>query len=300
MRGTSATQEQIPAGNNRLELSMLVGLTPFMEQQALWETISNPLQSFDGSGSLVGTYQPMGPQPGKTHIQFHDNEADGVANIDNADDVVVSPENLPHDRQSDVCGQCHSVHRPDFEAYPNEKLMQVGMPFRPGDDLEASPLKILLRSTPESAGTRAFARAKEEPNMHYSFWPDGTVRVAGREYNGLIESACFQQGKMSCFSCHEMHPGKTVDLEIGMLDDYDAIRVITMRTLPGYENLDIDEFADIRQRAEAVSRFLKEFNRDASLEPRPELLIDEDGRIDIKKASLMFNARDQTPIFIQE
>ena len=32
-------------GHNRLELSALVGLTPFMEQQAVWEQISNPYRS---------------------------------------------------------------------------------------------------------------------------------------------------------------------------------------------------------------------------------------------------------------
>jgi hypothetical protein len=43
-----------------------------------------------------------------------------------------------------------------------------------------------------------------------SFWPDGMVRVSGREYNGLIESPCFKdahdpQRTMSCFSCHTLH-----------------------------------------------------------------------------------------------
>ena len=43
-----------------------------------------------------------------------------------------------------------------------------------------------------------------------SFWPDGMIRVSGREYNGLIESPCFKDArtdsrKMSCFSCHVMH-----------------------------------------------------------------------------------------------
>jgi hypothetical protein len=47
-----------------------------------------------------------------------------------------------------------------------------------------------------------------------SFWPDGMVRVSGREYNGLIESPCFvratdESRKLSCFSCHTMH--KTPD-----------------------------------------------------------------------------------------
>ncbi len=47
------TGKQVP-GHNRMELSIWVGLTPFIEQQALWEQISNP---FDG------VWQPMGGNP---------------------------------------------------------------------------------------------------------------------------------------------------------------------------------------------------------------------------------------------
>jgi hypothetical protein len=43
-------------------------------------------------------------------------------------------------------------------------------------------------------------------NRSSYFWPDGMVRVTGREYNGLIESPCYQRGEPSCLSCHEMHP----------------------------------------------------------------------------------------------
>jgi len=35
------------------------------------------------------------------------------------------------------------------------------------------------------------------------------VRVAGREFNGLLETPCFQQGEMSCLSCHQMHKSDT-------------------------------------------------------------------------------------------
>ncbi len=46
-------------GSNLLELSWLVGLMPFVEQQALWEQISNPLQVPGGTTS----FPPMGPGP---------------------------------------------------------------------------------------------------------------------------------------------------------------------------------------------------------------------------------------------
>ncbi len=45
----SGTGVGVPGGN-RLDLSMLVGLLPFVEQQALWERISNPLNGFAAMG----------------------------------------------------------------------------------------------------------------------------------------------------------------------------------------------------------------------------------------------------------
>ena len=51
-----------PRGHNRLELSALVGMTPFMEQQAIWEVISNPFLIKNGS-AMGQFYNPMGPMP---------------------------------------------------------------------------------------------------------------------------------------------------------------------------------------------------------------------------------------------
>ncbi len=62
---TGAQELRPPTGHNNLFLSMLVGLTPYMEQQALWEEISNPYQSENPVGNPVGTYQSMGPRPDK-------------------------------------------------------------------------------------------------------------------------------------------------------------------------------------------------------------------------------------------
>ncbi len=51
-----------PPGHNRLELSALVGLTPFMEQQTVWELVANPFRIQNGSGAGQ-FYNPMGPNP---------------------------------------------------------------------------------------------------------------------------------------------------------------------------------------------------------------------------------------------
>ncbi len=53
----AATPSMIAAGDNGLELSFLVGITPFIEQQALWEQISTPLRN-----NLMGTFSAMGPR----------------------------------------------------------------------------------------------------------------------------------------------------------------------------------------------------------------------------------------------
>ncbi len=45
-----------PPGGNRSDISMLVGVLPFIEQQPLWEQISNPTQS---------GFQAMGPWPNR-------------------------------------------------------------------------------------------------------------------------------------------------------------------------------------------------------------------------------------------
>lgn len=49
-----------PTGTN-WRLSMFVGITPFVEQQALWQQISSPYNSAQYGGTVV--YPPMGPTP---------------------------------------------------------------------------------------------------------------------------------------------------------------------------------------------------------------------------------------------
>ena len=61
-----------PAGHSRLELSALAGMLPFMEQQALWEQISNPFLIQNGSGAGQ-RYSPMGPNPLMTLAQHSAN-----------------------------------------------------------------------------------------------------------------------------------------------------------------------------------------------------------------------------------
>ena len=53
-------------GNNGRGLSFLVGITPFIEQQALWEEISNPFQPTEGTNlNPPDAFPAMGPNPHK-------------------------------------------------------------------------------------------------------------------------------------------------------------------------------------------------------------------------------------------
>jgi prepilin-type N-terminal cleavage/methylation domain-containing protein/prepilin-type processing-associated H-X9-DG protein len=50
-------------GTSNHRLSMLVGITPFIEQQALWEQISNPLAFNTDKSARNPPWQSMGPRP---------------------------------------------------------------------------------------------------------------------------------------------------------------------------------------------------------------------------------------------
>ena len=68
-QGGTWTDTNTPADmNNRYDLSYLVGLTPFFEQQAVWEQIFNPsTQTVSGGpNSQSPPWPSMGPAPTST------------------------------------------------------------------------------------------------------------------------------------------------------------------------------------------------------------------------------------------
>ena len=124
------------------------------------------------------------------------------------DPTVVQPVRLDPKRRSQVCGQCHGVW--EFSDAAGERLANSsGLPFRPGDEL--SPTRFIAQPTvnADSSAMRELL-ADDSRFIRDAFWPDGTVRVSGREYNGLIESPCYRNATdpsrtLSCFSCHTLH-----------------------------------------------------------------------------------------------
>jgi nitrate/TMAO reductase-like tetraheme cytochrome c subunit len=121
------------------------------------------------------------------------------------DDTIVQPTRLGAARSAQVCGQCHSVNilrQAHFDSWREE-----GLVYRPGGDLHASNLVVTDkdRRAPELA-----QKLRKNPQFFASaFWSDGQVRLAGREYNGLLGSPCYQRGhgnqQLDCSSCHQLH-----------------------------------------------------------------------------------------------
>ncbi|MBI1312112.1 ammonia-forming cytochrome c nitrite reductase subunit c552 [bacterium] len=121
-----------------------------------------------------------------------------------ADWQIVNPAKLDHRRSAQICGQCHShflLRREDLDL-----LNASGFPFRPGERFADRSIRHLVRVAGESAdpAINEFQPTGTDFPQAY-FWSDGMIRISGREFNGLVESPCFQRGTMSCLSCHRLH-----------------------------------------------------------------------------------------------
>lgn len=144
---------------------------------------------------------------GGPHADFYRDPIARAAAGDAPARFIVNPARLDKERSSAVCGQCHAYALPkDEDAFWEHGYTQG---FQPGRDLEESRT-LLTRELVLAEGSRAI-----EAPLASLFWPDGTVRVAGRELNALAASACHARGvgehKLGCVDCHSMHGGAPDD-----------------------------------------------------------------------------------------
>lgn len=122
------------------------------------------------------------------------------------DSTIVNPTRLEAARSSEVCGICHGI----IYSKSLERWYEQGHGFRPGERIGGN--EILLRNTDDASRPYIDVERNREPDWaERRFWADGEVRVSGREYNGLVESPCFQRGTMSCTSCHRLHGSEPDD-----------------------------------------------------------------------------------------
>ena len=147
--------------------------------------------------------------PGGEHVQRHSDPFERYAAYAkaSADPTIVNPSRLTSERASMICGACHAYTYPrdeeDFWAHGYTRT------FRPGQELE----KARLLLTTDLLGKPSSPTLSTAPEN--LFYDDGTVRIGGREYNGLVLSACFTRGdgkrKLGCLSCHSMHDSEPDD-----------------------------------------------------------------------------------------
>ena len=147
---------------------------------------------------------PAGPhvaanhRPARRYLQHFEDEADPT---------IVNPARLDHERSTEVCGQCHGVFVPLEVEDPGWDVNLAGHVFRPGDRLEDS--RVVVRPAVLNALDHPIVKREMDAEPGYlqnRFWLDGQIRIAGREFNGTVESPCYQRGELSCLSCHDLHP----------------------------------------------------------------------------------------------
>lgn len=144
--------------------------------------------------------------PGEAHARHYKNNPTASRGRQLDSDIVL-PTRLDHRASTQVCGQCHSLAdwMDDWDQY-----RRIGYRYRPGDELAND--RHIVRPTERATDdtTRAINKVFFEGQLggeRAEFWDDCTPRVSGREYNSLLESACYLRGEMSCVSCHSLHQG---------------------------------------------------------------------------------------------
>jgi hypothetical protein len=148
---------------------------------------------------------------GAAHVRSPRTTLDGAGRQSESARNIRNPARLDPRRSAEVCGQCHSVwewHDKAGERLENDR----GPAFSPGQVLART--RFVAQPSVYPAAPRLAALLADDPDfVRDAFWPDGTIAVAGREYNGLIDSPCFAKATsadrtMTCLSCHGLHQAR--------------------------------------------------------------------------------------------
>ena len=152
--------------------------------------------------------------PAADHVAYYSNPVNRYQGrlVEDTVRAIVNPARLDAKRSSGVCGQCHAIS----SAWDQTEWNKHGFRYRAGDDLQVQKAVLQHPARIRLPHNQGFGREFLEKY----FWSDGMVRVSGREYNGLIESPCYQRGELGCLSCHSMHSSDPNDqLSVGMDTD---------------------------------------------------------------------------------
>ena len=181
-------------------------------QHGLWNVSCNRCHATRGQPRVKGplrTYQtsPMDTHvaefgiaceachgPGHNHVEANRHPIRRYQQhlLNEPDPTIVNPNRLTHELSSQTCGQCHSINFvPSAEEIPN--WSEHGFRYRPGERLDDT--RLVFRHHDDKSSPRRKEILKDPTFLRDRFWPDGMVRVSGREYNGLIETPCYERGE---------------------------------------------------------------------------------------------------------
>ena len=110
------------------------------------------------------------------------------------DHLIVNPRKLSKVESVLSCARCHGkfLAKKEFD----HQCLTDGDFFRPGEwdtvDRYDAPKRDVSKEFEESGDGKYF-------------WSDGTPRTTALEYQGMLLSACYKEGEMTCLSCHSMH-----------------------------------------------------------------------------------------------
>ncbi len=155
---------------------------------------------FDSDVAELGISCETCHGPGERHVALADSIHGRLAMrlAPGRDASIVNPVRLDARLGSHVCAQCHAQRMvPDADALRH--MMETGPSFRPGMDLHDHVVPVWR-------DTKAPVQGHEDL-FKLRFWADGTPRLTAYEYQGMSQSACYQQAELSCMDCHSMHAG---------------------------------------------------------------------------------------------
>ncbi len=211
------TEEWIPRNASFLQPNMPVnhetgrwGQTCSMCHSTHRRVRSTNTDSWDTQVAEFGISCESCHGPGQPHIDYHrklgtnqDSDTNGT-DAELRDDPIANPEAMSKERSAMVCGQCHSVVELTGGEEGYEHLNVHGHGFRPGEDLTKSH-KVLRIDDHDEVSEVMNPDDPAAAKFNTTFYKDGMVRISGREYNGLTDSACYKKGEMTCLSCHKLH-----------------------------------------------------------------------------------------------
>jgi predicted CXXCH cytochrome family protein len=151
--------------------------------------------------------------PARQHAEHYRSPWRRISAQPGASKGVISPERLSRERQNQLCGQCHSYFAPESpDSWWDTGFRRNEGPLYSGDsrNIELPGRLLLLADAPERAAAVGLSR-----DLSSIFWPDGSPMVGGREYSGIIGSACFDRSQpghpITCLDCHSMHEAPASD-----------------------------------------------------------------------------------------